>query len=108
MDQRPPRCAYLPCSEPVVTTLQNGGDTYLLCFDHLRAAALEGLVNEQRALRAETRYVELLHQPRGMRSDLARRLDALRRVSLGYSTREPGPHRAGAPGRVRRASPLPA
>lgn len=108
MQATTPRCAYLPCPGQVVATLQHGEDTYHLCFDHLCVAAQEGLVNEQRALRAETRYVELLHRPCGVRSDLTRRLDALRLVSLGYSPRKPVQCRAGAPGRARRASPLPA
>lgn len=77
MQATTPRCAYLPCPGQVVATLQHREDTYHLCFDHLCAAAQEGLVNEQRALRAETRYVELL-QSRSRTTRLARRLDALR------------------------------
>lgn len=106
MQATTPRCAYLPCPGQVVATLQHGEDTYHLCFDHLCVAAQEGLVNEQRALRAEARYADLLRDP----SELGRKLQELRTL-----TREAPPLyrarprcRGSAPSRARRASPLPA
>jgi len=108
----PPRCAYVPCSEPVVTTLTHKKDTYPLCFDHLCVAAQEGLINEERALRAETRYAILAGTPSSVKTPslLKVRLDELRAVIRDPSQRPPGrtPCRGSTPSRARGVSPRPA